>query len=130
MVTLEEKQVQEELCRVDPKLFLDKLYDKEGQYVYYTVRYPADIGLEPLTCVHWRTKHGPLPLSLDIVGVVRRQEGDIREAIRQATVNNALKKEAINTDLMDDIDERLLWMDKSSKRLGLYGPWSNKANLE
>ena len=125
----QEKEVQQALHHLDPDLFLDKLYDPDGQYVYYAVRYPAAPGLEPLTCVHWRTTDGPLPLSLDLVGVVRRQEGDIREAIKEATINNALKKQAHNQDLHDDIDERLRWMEKSRKRLGLYGPWTNKANL-
>jgi len=108
---------------------LDKLYDKEGQYLYYAIRYPMEGGVEPLTCVHWRTVDGPLPLSLDIVNLCRRQEGDIREAIKTATVNNALKKANVDQQWKEDMDERIAWVQKSSKRLGIYGPWSPKYDL-
>lgn len=128
-MNLEEKRVQEELSRVDPLLFLDKLYDKEGGYIYYAIRYPVGDGVEPLTCVHWRTVDGPLPLNLDIVSLVRRQEGDIRDAIKEVTVNNAVKRMKAADDYKADMEERAEWIQKSSKRLGIYGPWENKYNL-
>ena len=125
----QEKAVQNALRLVDPELFLDKLYDQEGQYVYYAVRYPCP-GTDPLTCVHWRTMDGPLPLSLDIVDVVRRNEGDIRESIREVTINNALKKERDKADRDAAYQEELDWYIKSNKRLGIYGPWSNASNVD
>lgn len=122
---MQEKRVQEELQRTDPDLFLDKLYDREGQYVYYAIRYKTPEGTEPLTCIHWRTIYGPLPLSLDIVNAVRVNEGDIREAIKTATVNNALKKDKALQERAEAFQEELDWYQKSSKKLGVY-PMSGK----
>ena len=84
------------------------------------MRYPVQEGVEPLTVVHWRTISGPLPLSLDIVGVVTRQEGDIREAIKEVTINNALKKEKALEEAAEAFAEELDWIKRSSRRLGLY----------
>src|SRR6266487_4848095 len=108
-MNLQEKKVQEALQQTDPDLFLDKLYDREGQYVYYAVAYKTPEGTEPLVCVHWRTIHGPLPLSLDIVDVVRSNEGDIRESIKKVTINNALKRDAAVKESAEAFEEELNW---------------------
>lgn len=92
-MNLEEKRVQEGLAQLDPLLFLDKVWSRLG-YVYWTVKRQMPDGVEPLTVVEWCGEDGwPLPLSLSLVDQVRSQEGDIRDAISQATANNAARKE-------------------------------------
>ena len=88
-----EKQIQRELSSMDDKLFLD--YDRHPAYgfLYYSVKRLMEPGIMPLTVVDWCVGATPLPLSMDIVSMVRSQEGDIREAISQATANNAAKAE-------------------------------------
>jgi hypothetical protein len=87
-----EKEVQRRLAELDHQLILDKAWSSLG-YVYYRVIRLMEDGSEPFVVCDWRNGGGPLPLSEDIVSQVRSQEGDITEAIRQATVNNAVKKE-------------------------------------
>ena len=130
MQTFEEKRVQMALTALDPNLFLDKEYDKVGQYLYYTVRCNVGIGVEPFKTLEWRSPEGPLPLSLDIVDRVRYQEGSIRDALTQAMVNNAAKAELRRQEQEDIIDDKLDWANKSRKRLGIYGPWANKHNVQ
>lgn len=130
MQTYEEKRVQMALTALDPNLFLDKLFDKQGGYIYYAVRCNVGIGVEPFTTVEWRSPEGPFPLSLDIVDRVRAQEGSIKEALTQAMVNNAAKEELRKQEIEAQIDEKLEWANKSRKRLGIYGPWSNRANVD
>ena len=133
-MTLEEKKVQNALNALDPELFLDKLSDKSGPFkgvVYYAVRHIIPGALEPYTAVEWRAPNGyPLPLSLDIVDKVRSQEGSIQEAVATVIANNAAKKELDAQKRQEELDDRIEWQKKSSKRLGLYGPWSNKANVD
>lgn len=130
METFEEKRVQLALTALDPNLFLDKMWDKEGQYIYYAVRCMVGPDVEPFITVEWRSQEGPFPLSLDIVDRVRAQEGSIKEAFTQAMVNNAAKAELRKQELEAQIDDKLEWAEKSRKKLGIYGPWSNKANVD
>lgn len=88
-----EKAIQRELEYLDLDLFLD--YDRHPVYgfLYYSVKRRMPDGVAPLEPVSWCVGSTPLPLSLDIVAKVRSQEGDIRDAIAQATAHNAALKE-------------------------------------
>lgn len=88
-----EKEVQKELSYLDHDLWLDKKWSPFG-YMYYVVLKRIE-GHEPLTVVDWREGNTPLPLSLDLVDKVRSQEGDISDAIAQATANNAARHEML-----------------------------------
>lgn len=59
-------------------------------------------GSAPLVAVDWREGTYPKPLSLDIVDRVRSQEGDITEAIRATTVNNAVRKELARQEALKE----------------------------
>lgn len=118
-----ERRVQQELTRLDPDLFLDKLYSPFG-YIYYAVRNNIGSGEEPLTVIEWRDNYGPLPLSMGLVDQVRRQEGDIRDAIRNATINNVVRKEMIRQKRHQEQDTIIEEFMKSSRKLGSSGPWS------
>jgi len=90
-MNLLEKQIQRELTALDPDLFLDKMYF-EGT-LYYTVRYNVGLNEEPMTPVVWASPDGtPLPLSADIVSVVRMQEGNLLDVCREAAEINAQKR--------------------------------------
>lgn len=80
---------------MDGGLFLDKEADPYGR-VYYTVKHLINQGgnVSPYTALDWRDPDGnPKPLSEDLIIALRAQEGDIREAMTQAIVNNAAAKE-------------------------------------
>src|SRR6476646_7963688 len=109
METFEERRVQMALTALDPNHFLDKLYDRQGQYIYYAVRCMVGEGVEPFITVEWRGDNGPWPLSLDIVDKVRYQEGSIKEAFTQAMVNNAAKAELRRQELEAEVDDRIDW---------------------
>ena len=88
----EERFIQNELYRLDPKLFLDKRWSPFSG-VYYCVCRLMEDGSEPLVVVDWREGTFAKNLSLDLVDQVRHQEGDIRESIALATAHNAARKE-------------------------------------
>jgi hypothetical protein len=113
---LDEKQVQEALGSVDPDLFLDKRWSGITG-VYYCVCYPAPG--EPLVVVDWRDGVQPRPLSLDIVDQVRRQEGDIREAISRATAHNAARKELLRQERLKETDNIIEEWQKSGRSTGI-----------
>jgi hypothetical protein len=110
-----EKLIQQELGYLDPDLFLDKELVQGS--VMYVVKYNIGSGAEPLPVTQ------PLPLSTSIVDVVRRQEGDIREAIRSATVNNAVKKMQAKQEMEEMIESSQKEFEKSAKVLHRSGPW-------
>jgi hypothetical protein len=110
-----EKLIQQELGYPDPDLFLDKELVQGS--VMYVVKYNIGSGAEPLPVTQ------PLPLSTSIVDVVRRQEGDIREAIRSATVNNAVKKMQAKQEMEEMIESSQKEFEKSAKVLHRSGPW-------
>lgn len=115
---MNEKQIQKELTALDHDLFLDKEWSALSG-VHYKVKRLMPDGIAPLTVVDWREGTYPLPLSLSLVDKVRSQEGDIREAIRDATANNAARKELARQERLqaseDIIDE---W--SKNKVLGSY----------
>ncbi len=88
-----EKEIQKELSYLDLDLWLDKRWSPFG-YLYYVVLKQI-AGHEPLVVVDWREGNTPLPLSLDLVDKVRYQEGDISDAISQATANNSARLELL-----------------------------------
>ena len=112
----DEKNVQLALTALDPDLFLDKRYSPFSG-IYYTVCYPAPE--EPLVVVDWRDGTYPKPLSLDLVDQVRRQEGDIREAISTATANNAARKELLRQERLKIVDEITEEWQKSGRSTGI-----------
>lgn len=117
-----ERYIQNELNKLDLDLFLDK--DWYGDTLFWTVKYSIGSGHPPLTVVEWAVGGHPLPLSTSIVDKVKQQEGDIREAIRSATVNNAIQKARVQKEadeIMETISDEF---EKSAKRLHLSGPWS------
>jgi hypothetical protein len=88
-----ESLVQKELQRLDPDLFLDKLW-VDGTLVW-TIRYNIGSGEEPLTPVVWMDGAGrPLSLSLSIVDRLKGQEGSIVEALNEVKARNKAKSEA------------------------------------
>ena len=109
-MTFEEATIQRALNDVDPDLFLDKRHSAFSG-VYYVVCYPAPG--EPMIVVDWREGVHPKPLSLDLVDRVRSQEGDIRESIAQATVNNAARKELVRQERLSKQDEAIEDWQKS-----------------
>ena len=119
--------MQDELNKLDPDLFLDKEWHRDT--LVYVVKYNIGSGHPPLTVYTWMVGDEPLPLSTSIIDAVKRQEGDIRDAIRSATVNNALiragmKKEA--DEIMETISDEF---EKSSKVLHRAGPWKSKYDV-
>jgi hypothetical protein len=80
---------------MDGGLFLDKEADPYGR-VFYSVKHPVSSGgsVSLYTALKWVYPDGsPKPLSYDLISALRAQEGDIREALTTAMVNNAAKKE-------------------------------------
>src|SRR5215211_7314977 len=112
---LMEKRIQQELTRLDPNLFLDKLWDQRG-FVYYAVRYPLGDGTEPLVCGELRDAEGPIPLSPDIVTQIAAQEHDVREAMASAIAANDAKKLARRIALDESLDETAKDFERSQGR--------------
>lgn len=109
-----EKQIQRELSLLDRNLFLDKQWSPFG-YLFYTVR--MRVGEEMLTAVEWREGNTPLPLSMGIVDKVRSQEGDLTEAIRTVTVNNAARQELLRQKRLEAQTEIAKEFHKRKKTL-------------
>jgi hypothetical protein len=90
-MNLQEKRVQQALSSLDSHLFLDKAMHPNG-FLYYSIKCLVPEG-EPYEVVSWTTPFEPLPLSMDIISQLYAQEGSVAEAVKQATVNNAAKRE-------------------------------------
>ncbi len=90
MNSLLEQQIDRELKKLDPDLFLDKEWF-EGS-IFYLVKYFIGSGQEPLIALAWPE------LSMSMVDALKAQEGDIREAITSAKLNNLARKETIRKD--------------------------------
>lgn len=119
--------IQKELELLDLNLFLDK--EIEHGSVIYKVKLAATLNEPPYEVLSWDVGGYPLPLSLDLVARVRAQEGDIREAIQTITVNNAVKRAKIQSEV-DDIAETISKeFEKSSKRLHISGPWASRFDV-
>lgn len=94
-----EKHIERELKSLDPDLFLDKAWERGS--VVYQIRYFIGSGEEPLVAVRWVDAYGnPLPLSTSIVDQVKSQEGNVHEALRQATEHNRQKREKIRAEAL------------------------------
>lgn len=110
---LQQRLVRRALRATDPDLALVEQWDVRG-FPFWTILYPIGEGLDPLCPVDWRDPYQrPLPLSLNIVDRLRAQEGDVTEAITQATASNIARKEAARAERMevqaDLIDEYHRW---------------------
>lgn len=91
-----ERRIQNELDRMDGGLFLDKEVGPYGIFysVKHTIKDPVGGAVSLYTALEWTYPNGtPKPLSEDLLSALRSQEGDIREALTQAMVNNAARKE-------------------------------------
>ncbi len=107
-----ERSIQKELTYLDHDLVLDKAWSPFG-YLYWRILKLLP-GAEPFVSVDWRVGNTPLPLSMDIVDKLRSQEGDITEAIRDATVNNAARKELLRQERVAAQEEIVKeWQNKS-----------------
>lgn len=96
--------IQRELDRMDGGLFLDKEADSYGRVVY-KVKHFVEGAVSPYTALEWVYPDGnPKPLSEDLISALRAQEGSIQEALTQAIVNNAAKKELERQAMHDHID--------------------------
>lgn len=130
---MNEKEIQSQLDTFEGGLFLDKYWDN-GQIVY-TVSHIIERGSAPYVAVEWRGPDGrPLGLDesvngLNIIETLRSQEGSVRDAMNQAIVENAVAREKRKEELEEYIDEELRWIEKSSKKLHISGPWDPKHDV-
>ncbi len=89
------KQVERELARLDPGLFLDpelEPHGPRGPYVYLTVKHHIGHGHPPVPVLEWRDHRGPWPASMAIVEHVRRREGGLDRAFERAAAANEKKR--------------------------------------
>lgn len=121
--------MQRALHSLDPNLFLDKEIDPQYGFIFYCVKVQNMSGGMPFKVVDWKVGSYPLPLSLDIVDRVKSQEGNIHTAYRKAEKNNLKLLEEREKQKMEQLQDRIGWIQSSSKRLGIYGPWKNKHNV-
>ncbi len=96
---LQRRLVKRALRGVDPDLYLDEKWSSHG-FPYFVIMFPIGEGLPPFEPVQWVHDGQPLPLSLSIVDRLRYQEGDVTEAIQQATAANHARKEAARQERM------------------------------
>lgn len=92
---------------MDGGLFLDKEADPYGR-IFYSVKHLVHSGgsVSPYTALKWVDPMGnPKPLSDDLISALRSQEGAINEALTQAMVNNAAKKELERQKLHQHVDD-------------------------
>lgn len=98
----DEETVTRALRRLDDRLFLDPEVEPLGPYgpfVYMTVKYHLGSGYPPSTVLEWRERDGPKPLSLGIVEQVKRQEGKMATAFRDAMAANERKRQKAAEDV-------------------------------
>lgn len=109
-MNLIEKQIQEELSKLDPDLFLDKeLF--EGS-IYPVVRYRAGEEIFNVATHPY--------FSMEIVDKVKQQEGDIISAIAQIKANNAIKKEEAKLNAVKEqeaISHEWQWENRGGKTI-------------
>lgn len=89
-----EKEIERELRKLDPDLFLDKEIDYRGGPVYYLVKHHIGSGHPPVAVLAWKENDGrPKPLTHGIVEAVKRQEGAMDGAMREALANIENRRE-------------------------------------
>ena len=127
-----ERQIQNELHRLDRNLFLDKEI-RDGK-VLWMVREVPNRDFRPdefFTIFEWSDVYGnPLPLSLSIVDRVKiLQGGNIKTALNKVNNNNnSIKEQNIREKL--EIQETISReFQKSAKRLHISGPWAPKHDV-
>jgi hypothetical protein len=98
-VELQRRLVKRALRSVDPSLYLDEKWSSHG-FPYFVIMFPIGEDVPPFEPVQWVHDGKPLPLSLSIVDKLRHQEGDVTEAIKQATATNFARKEAARQERM------------------------------
>lgn len=93
------RTVEAALRRLDDRLFLDPEYEPHGPhgpYVFMTVKYHLGSGRPPSMVCEWRDSYGPKPLSLGLVEQVKRQEGVMASAFREAlAANERIRQDAV-----------------------------------
>lgn len=109
MSNLLEKQIDRELKKIDPDLFLDK-HLFEG-HIFWTVRYRGLEGDEP-----YYVAASP-ELSWNLVSQVRLNEGDITEAIHRVKTNNLVKKQEVRDEIHRKMDEAAAEHDSGTGKL-------------
>jgi hypothetical protein len=109
MASLLEKQIDAELKKIDPDLYLDK-HLFEG-HIFWTVRFRGLEGEEP-----YYVAAAP-ELSWHLVSQVRMNEGDITEAIQRVKTNNFVKKEEAKKELHQKMDEAAAEHNQSTGKL-------------
>lgn len=117
-----EKQIDRALKQLDPLLFLDKRYSVFSG-LYYCVCTPMEDGSEPWVVLDWRVGIHPRELSMDIVMAVAANEGDMSDAINQATANNAARKELMRQERLSKQDEAISdWQSSKPGKVGVVVP--------
>ena len=111
MATLLEQQIDRELKKIDPDLFLDKQLF-EG-HIFWTVRFKVSDG-EPMYVA------ASPELNWGLVSQVRLNEGDITEAISRVKMNNLAKKESAKEELYQKMDEAA---DEHNRSTGKIRRW-------
>ncbi len=112
---LQQRLVRRALKSVDPALYLEEEWSHLG-FPYWTIKQPVGEGFDPFVVVPWLHDGKPLPLSLNIVDKLRRQEGDIREAVAQAAANNRLNKERARQERIQIQEDLIQEYHKWDKR--------------
>lgn len=124
--TADERQVQAELRRLDPGLFLDKEWEPcgpRGGYAYHVVKHRVGENLVvPIGGTEWRDEHGPKPLSLAIVERVRRNENALEGAAKWAAERNQKLQDAARQDTSDRMDEVIRDFHKHGRTGNFSGP--------
>src|ERR1051326_6748662 len=108
-MNLLESQIDRELKKLDPNLYLDKHFF-EGR-IFWSVRYAHKAGEEPLFVVT-----SP-ELSWDMVSRVRLNEGDIRDAINQVKLRNLALREERKEKMLEALEEAAAEHDRSTGKL-------------
>jgi hypothetical protein len=114
-VELQQRLVRRALRQVDPSLYLEEEWSSLG-FPFWAIKFPIGEGIEPLRPVAWVHNGTPLPLSLSIVDKLRNQEGDISEAIQQATATNRARKEAARAQRIQEQEDLIAEYHKWDKR--------------
>lgn len=100
----DERTIDKALKQLDPSLFLDKEYEPigpQGPFVFFCVKNWVGSGHPPIPVLDWRTESGPKPLSHALVEQVKRQEGRMAQALREAEKANQKKRQ----DAIDAVGE-------------------------
>ena len=98
-----EQEIERELKRLDPNLFLDKEIDRRGGPVFYVVKHWIGSEHPPVTVLVWQEPDGtPRPLTHGLVEQVKRQEGAMDGAVKRMLERQAQKQERAREQSRED----------------------------